>query len=135
LPDAPETAVASRAGSAEPEVDKEAKEQREAQWEKRATMLAMNSPLRDGRIVSETSSQGQAAGKSRAPSISISDATGDVNIQEAIRLHEAGDLVRSTDMFEQLANPDGANNALAQVLFGLALRHGKRSERLPIGMT
>lgn len=115
LPEAPQAAVAPRPGSTEADEDTEAK------WEKRATILAMNSPLRDGRILSETS-QGH---KSRPPSITISDATGDVNIQEAIRLHEAGDLARSTDMFEQLANPNGANNALAQVLYGLALRHGK----------
>lgn len=29
----------------------------------------------------------------------------------------------STDMFRQLADPDGANNALSQVLYGLALRY------------
>ncbi|KAJ5936251.1 hypothetical protein N7454_005549 [Penicillium verhagenii] len=46
------------------------------------------------------------------------------NIQEAIRLHESGDLERSTQMFGQLANPNGANNPLSQVLYGLALRHG-----------
>lgn len=124
LPDAPESAVASRTGTTESDNDNDAREQREAAWEKRATILAMNNPLRDGRIVSDTS-QGQAQSKSRPPSVSISDAAGDVNIQEAIRLHEVGDLARSTDMFEQLANPSGANNALAQVLYGLALRHGK----------
>lgn len=127
LPDAPEAAVTPQAGTKGSDNDNDAKEQREALWEKRATMLAMNSPLRDGRIVSETS-QSSTASKSRPKSVSISDATGDVNIQEAIRLHEAGDLVRSTEMFGQLANPDEANNALAQVLYGLALRHGKQGK-------
>ncbi|EME49255.1 hypothetical protein DOTSEDRAFT_143071 [Dothistroma septosporum NZE10] len=101
-------------------VDNVARERREAQWEKRATILAMNNPLRDGQL--QTEQQGQASGRSRSPS--ISDAKGDVNIQEAIRLHEDGDLKLSTEMFGQLANPKGANNALAQVLYGLALRHG-----------
>jgi hypothetical protein len=61
-------------------------------------------------------------GRSRSPG--ISDAKGDVNIQEAIRLHEGGDLTASSNMFGQLADPRGANNALSQVLYGLALRHG-----------
>jgi len=46
-----------------------------------------------------------------------------VDIQEAIRLHEKGDLEASTALFGRLAEPNGANNALAQVLYGLALRH------------
>ena len=45
------------------------------------------------------------------------------NIQEAIRLHEKGNLEASTALFGRLADPNGANNALAQVLYGLALRH------------
>ena len=32
------------------------------------------------------------------------------------------ELEKSTDMFRRLADPDGANNALSQVLYGLALR-------------
>jgi hypothetical protein len=96
------------------EGDKVATEQREAQWEKRATMLAMNNPLLD--------SPNEKRERSRSPG--ISDARGDVNIQEAIRLHEAGELTASSNMFSQLADPRGANNALSQVLYGLALRHG-----------
>jgi hypothetical protein len=46
----------------------------------------------------------------------------DEDIQEAIRLHEAGELEKSTAMFGRLANPKGANNPLSQVLYGLALR-------------
>lgn len=63
-----------------------------------------------------------------------------MNVQEAIRLHEAGgkrdlptwpldhadimetELEKSTEMFRRLAEPTGANNALSQVLYGLALR-------------
>jgi hypothetical protein len=33
------------------------------------------------------------------------------------------DLEKSTEMFGTLADPNGANNALAQVLYGLALRY------------
>lgn len=46
----------------------------------------------------------------------------DEDIQEAIRLHEAGELEKSTAMFGRLADPKGANNPLSQVLYGLALR-------------
>ncbi|RKU46480.1 hypothetical protein DL546_008048 [Coniochaeta pulveracea] len=48
----------------------------------------------------------------------------DEDIQTAIKLHEEGDLKRSTAMFGRLADPKGANNPLSQVLYGLALRHG-----------
>lgn len=120
LPAAPDT-FAPRAGtSVDGGDEKEAKEQREAQWEKRATILAMSSPLKDWQ--DQTEKHEGPRHRSRSPS--ISDAAGDVNIQEAIRLHEDGDLKLSTEMFGQLANPKGANNALAQVLYGLALRHG-----------
>jgi hypothetical protein len=33
------------------------------------------------------------------------------------------ELEKSTDMFRRLADPNGANNALSQVLYGLALRY------------
>lgn len=46
----------------------------------------------------------------------------DEDIREAIRLHEEGELKRSTAMFARLADPKGANNTLSQVLYGLALR-------------
>lgn len=120
LPAAPEGVVAPTNPAAVSTTEqKEAKEQREAQWEKRATMLAMKNPLLDGQTDQETPS---TRSKSRSPS--IANETGDVNIQEAIRLHESGDLERSTAMFGRLAEPKGQNNALAQVLYGLALRHG-----------
>ncbi|RHZ59469.1 hypothetical protein CDV55_102309 [Aspergillus turcosus] len=114
--------------------DKFDEQEREAQWEKRATILAQQSPLSGSPAVScrsspntlETKDPGGARSRSSSHS-RINDPEGDVNIQEAIRLHEAGGkflLERSTDMFRQLADPDGANNALSQVLYGLALRHG-----------
>lgn len=122
LPDAPE-AVALPTGldgaSAVEETD--VKEKREAQWEKRATLLAMSNPLLEAEQ-SKKSEHEKPGSRGRSPS--IADKRGDENIQEAIRLHEAGDLEKSTAMFGRLADPKGANNALSQVLYGLALRHG-----------
>ncbi|KAK8225981.1 hypothetical protein HDK77DRAFT_79602 [Phyllosticta capitalensis] len=91
----------------------------QAEWEQRATALAKGTLI----------SKGDGVGREtmRSPSPSVSDEPGDNNIQEAIRLHESGgqrNLERSTDMFSKLADPNGANNALSQVLYGLALRHG-----------
>ncbi|KAK8162960.1 hypothetical protein BKA80DRAFT_204219 [Phyllosticta citrichinensis] len=90
----------------------------QAEWEQRATALAKGTLISKG--------DGLGCETARSPSPSVSDEPGDVrnNIQEAIRLHESGDLERSTEMFSKLANPNGANNALSQVLYGLALRHG-----------
>ncbi|KAK7540657.1 uncharacterized protein J3D65DRAFT_246711 [Phyllosticta citribraziliensis] len=88
----------------------------QAEWEQRATALAR------GTLISKGDGLGRET--ARSPSPSVSDEPGDNNIQEAIRLHESGDLERSTEMFSKLANPNGANNALSQVLYGLALRHG-----------
>ncbi|KAF7714372.1 Uncharacterized protein PECH_001938 [Penicillium ucsense] len=107
------------------------KQEREAQWEKRATVLVQNNPHFGQIPASPVYSQGDLvvpdAGSSRSRSSSqsrVGDHQDDVNIQEAIRLHEEGDLERSTTMFGQLADPNGHNNALSQVLYGLALRHG-----------
>lgn len=100
----------------------------EAQWEKRATILAENNPLIDQSIVNHRhstlyASQGEKSDR-RSRSPSISNPEGDETLQEAIRLHEEGNLQRSTALFGRLADPQGANNALSQVLYGLALRHG-----------
>ncbi|KAA8909017.1 hypothetical protein FN846DRAFT_943841 [Sphaerosporella brunnea] len=94
-------------------------DEREAEWEKRATMLVgtanLSSPTS---TTAETSSS-----RSRSSSAIVTDAD-DENIQQAIQYHEAGDLTRSTALFRRLADFNGANNPLAQVLYGLALRHG-----------
>ncbi|KAJ5463338.1 hypothetical protein N7475_008282 [Penicillium sp. IBT 31633x] len=69
-----------------PQIDNDqgaSKQEREAQWEQRATALVQQNPQ-----------------------------------------FAHSDLERSTHMFGQLADPDGANNPLSQVLYGLALRHG-----------
>lgn len=95
-------------------------EEDEAKWEARATLLAKgNERSRPGSFGEE---QGRKGTRSR--SVSVGDPGTDENIQEAIRLHEAGDLEKSTAMFGRLADPKGPNNALSQVLYGLALRHG-----------
>ncbi|RMJ26543.1 hypothetical protein PHISP_02590 [Aspergillus sp. HF37] len=103
---------------------------REAQWEKRATLLVQRNPrfgasnLSSGCTTSSiVDADGRPGSRSSSPG-RVNDPEGDVNIQEAIRLHEAGDLETSTRMFGRLADPNGADNALSQVLYGLALRHG-----------
>ncbi|KAK5117701.1 hypothetical protein LTR62_005125 [Meristemomyces frigidus] len=120
LPEAPDAVPApSRQGSKIAEEEQMVSQQRERQWEKRATMLAQSSPLLDG-AQPHTPHEKPQRPKSSQPADTACDET----IQEAIRLHETGDLEASTTMFGRLANPIGANNALAQVLYGLALRHG-----------
>ncbi|KAL8890850.1 MAG: hypothetical protein Q9215_002076 [Flavoplaca cf. flavocitrina] len=95
-------------------------EDKEAQWENRATILAKENPVvKQSR--SRENSAGGASLNGRPPlGRHISDAKGDENIQEAIKLHEAGDLEASTAMFGRLAE----SNAMAQIMYGLALRHG-----------
>ncbi|KAE8386751.1 HCP-like protein [Aspergillus alliaceus] len=108
--------------------DRGDEQDREAQWEKRATVLVQRNPnLASPLSPTSPSGFGAVGVPSRSRSSSQSgfiDAAGDVNIQEAIRLHEVGELEKSTEMFRRLADPKGANNALSQVLYGLALRHG-----------
>ncbi|KAJ5675081.1 uncharacterized protein N7477_005015 [Penicillium maclennaniae] len=101
------------------------KEAREEAWERRATVLVQQNP-QFGQLSPRASEGdlGSEKGRPRSPSQGNVGAQDDINIQEAIRLHEAGDLERSTQMFGQLADPNGANNPLSQVLYGLALRHG-----------
>ncbi|KAH8820401.1 putative cell cycle inhibitor [Xylogone sp. PMI_703] len=103
------------------------KDGKESQWEKRATMLAMENERNRSMPPTPTRelanmNLGAAAGS--APAHVVSTKLADDNIQEAIRLHEEGDLATSTKMFGRLADPNGENNALSQVLYGLALRHG-----------
>ena len=125
LPDAPAAVGPAEKGAA-PQ-DKTETEQREAQWEKRATVLVQGNPVllqQQQQQVAAASQRGKDSTRSKSRSPSISDKRGDENIQEAIRLHEIGELGLSTAMFGRLGDPKGQNNALAQVLYGLALRHG-----------
>lgn len=125
--------------TADPGVDKE---RTESQWEKRATLLAQTAnenealqrsgpvspigtpspslpPIQDGvvgiGIIDDGKKVDPQHGVASTPAI-------DADIQEAIRLHEEGDLRQSTKLFGVLADPNGANNPLSQVLYGLALR-------------
>ncbi|KAF2271964.1 HCP-like protein [Westerdykella ornata] len=96
-------------------------EEEEAKWEKRATVLAKSRSV-SGRPTPRIEVEEKGGGRQR--SVSVAKPSDDADIQEAIRLHEAGNLEASTRMFEKLADPNGQNHALSQVLFGLALRHG-----------
>ncbi|KAI1185775.1 HCP-like protein [Nemania serpens] len=138
--DLPQINVTSTADDPTTAESKEAREAREHQWEKRATILA---------TTNEERQRSRSRSVSASPSISSTNLGGldngdggidpsppkasggvvsskeiDEDIQEAIRLHEEGDLERSTQLFGRLADPYGANNPLSQVLYGLALRHG-----------
>lgn len=115
----------------------------ESQWEKRATMLALenerqmqhqhgasasssppSTPTGKGRLGGRDASRSPGGGSRSRSNSAVSSKEVDANIQEAIRLHEEGDLEQSTRMFGILADPRGYNNPLSQVLYGLALRHG-----------
>lgn len=104
----------------------------ETQWEKRATILAKTANenelhrTRPPTPPQDTISHGvggmRVVSDGRPePGVASSPAI-DADIQEAIRLHEEGDLRESTRLFGILAEPKGANNSLSQVLYGLALR-------------
>ena len=116
-------------------------EETEARWEERATRLAQANPnnrpvplenMPQRRETSEHKIDLERLPPQPSPDLqeglivrpgitrSISSAKADENIQEAIRLHESGDLVSSTAMFGRLAD----SSAMAQIMFGLALRHG-----------
>ena len=104
------------------------KQEKEAQWEERATILAKENagvhnrpPTAELSQMNIASSDGASSHPSSEKPRSISDVAGDENIQEAIRLHEAGELEKATQMFGRLAE---SGNVLSQVLYGLSLRHG-----------
>ncbi|KAM0564318.1 hypothetical protein ACHAPJ_000529 [Fusarium lateritium] len=98
--------------------DPQDKDGAESQWEKRATMLAGQNNRARSNSRPGTPTDGGNGGHA------VSSQQIDQDIQEAIRLHEEGNLELSTRMFGRLADPQGANNPLSQVLYGLALRHG-----------
>ncbi|KAG5976833.1 hypothetical protein E4U55_007165 [Claviceps digitariae] len=123
----------------------------QSQWEKRATMLVGQNLARTGSITITTSTTASSPRTGRIPAsmsdgvsrmsladdssrprsssaspslspVAVSSKAIDEDIQEAIRLHEEGSLAESTKLFGRLADPQGANNPLSQVLYGLALR-------------
>lgn len=130
---------------ADPDEDKDGVE---SKWEQRATLLARENEKNRSRpptpvgdvthSLAHVRIQSDGSSDDATPSWPIAAAPPppgpqrgvvsskeiDENIQEAIRLHEEGDLEKSTALFGRLADPKGANNPLSQVLYGLALRHG-----------
>ncbi|KAK9778436.1 hypothetical protein SCAR479_04838 [Seiridium cardinale] len=113
------------------------KDTSEREWESRATILAQRNEQARTRSASITPSPSRekvdpfdmqavsnSLQKHKHSDGVVSSKAIDDNIQEAIRLHEEGQLEQSTQMFGRLADPNGANNPLSQVLYGLALRHG-----------
>lgn len=99
-------------------------DEKQAEWEQRATILASANRTPNARPASAdpTANMSQLSiGEPRRRAGSISDAQSDVNIQDAIRLHEEGNLEEATTMFKQLADQ---GNVISQVLYGLSLRHG-----------
>jgi len=119
-----------------PEGGPDDKDAAESQWEKRATILARENEKHRSRPTTPVHGSaapvipqlqlgdGPSDDASSVQSKSVSSKAIDEDIQEAIRLHEAGQLEQSTALFGRLADPKGANNPLSQVLYGLALRHG-----------
>lgn len=111
----------------------------QSEWEKRATILAGQNVLARSRPESPVSaaaaaspppppvqgvahmSLGGSRRRSPSPTPTSSKAI-DQDIQDAIRLHEEGNFEQSTKIFGRLADLQGANNPLSQVLYGLALR-------------
>ncbi|ETI21780.1 hypothetical protein G647_05849 [Cladophialophora carrionii CBS 160.54] len=99
----------------------------EAKWEKRATMLASKSPIIPANQLTgdlDNLSLASPAVHSPARAPSVNDPESDIDIQKAIELHESGqpgDLEAATEMFRKLAE---RGNVLSQVLYGLSLRHG-----------
>ncbi|KAG8530842.1 uncharacterized protein KY384_004199 [Bacidia gigantensis] len=126
-------------------------EDNQAAWEERATILAKENPNKNRPLSQDTTAFGHPRSHPPTPKLqqdpnfhpdhlgdkaprgrTISDAKSDDDLQEAIRLHEAGNLEASTAMFGRLAG----NNAMAQILYGLALRHGWGTEADPgLGIT
>ncbi|KAI9647314.1 hypothetical protein NHQ30_003699 [Ciborinia camelliae] len=100
----------------------------EVQWEKRATILAQQNERSisrpgsscgspPGRKNRNSGEMPRAISPGRNPSGVVASRTVDDDLQEAIRLHEEGHLEEATKLFERLADPNGANNALSQVLY------------------
>ncbi|KEF52848.1 uncharacterized protein A1O9_11265 [Exophiala aquamarina CBS 119918] len=97
------------------------RQDKEARWEQRATILASKSPI-IGALPPTSDMESLSIGAPPSPRPrSVNDPEGDVDIQEAIRLHETGELESATRMFRVLALQ---GNVLSQVLYGLSLRHG-----------
>lgn len=103
-------------------------DEKEAQWEERATLLASSnrSPAFGATTNLEKNVSQLSINERTGRSRSISDAQSDVTIQDAIRMHEEGQLTEATQAFKVLAD---RGNVLSEVLYGLSLRHGWGCEK------
>ncbi|KAM3077448.1 hypothetical protein ACMFMG_006791 [Clarireedia jacksonii] len=129
-------AASSHVPSDLPEITVEAamedKARAEVQWEKRATILAQQNERSISRPGSSyaSSNNGTSGGARRGISPGrgndgiVASRNTDEDLQEGIRLHESGQFEEATKIFARLADPNGDNHALSQILYGLALRHG-----------
>ncbi|RKF64448.1 putative protein dsf2 [Erysiphe neolycopersici] len=103
-----------------------------SQWERRALLLAKKNEesqkklsMREGELtINLLSDNDTHDGDMKPASCMITRNQEGDSIQEAIRLHESGELECSTKMFGRLAETPGRSNNLSQVLYGLSLRHG-----------
>lgn len=107
----------------------EAQQSREAEWEKRATRLALTRQVSSSARSPSLRSKSPAASDTltsapQSRQVSATSEFTDQLLQRAITLHEQGDLTNATFLFAQLADEHGPNIPLAQVLYGLSLRHG-----------
>ena len=110
-------------------------------WEARATQLAKLRPTSltssQGDLVNlsalsikedsqpSTSADGRPLPEQTPPSLVVDGMNIDEALQEAIRLHEAGELEKATAMFKKIAEQpvNSENRVLGQLLYGLALRY------------
>ena len=106
-------------------------EEDEARWEKRATMLVeANTVLKSAENTPSIEVNNPIGfGGQNGTNDNAKPLPADAEIQKAIRLHEETEYAEATEIFGKLADPNGANNALSQVLYGLALRHGWGCEK------
>lgn len=112
-----------------PEITVEAaaenKARAEVEWEKRATILAQQNERSISRPGSSygSSNNGGFGGAPRAISPGrgngglVASRNTDEDLQEGIRLHESGQFEEATKIFARLADPNGDNHALSQILY------------------
>ncbi|PQE11554.1 cell cycle inhibitor Nif1 protein [Rutstroemia sp. NJR-2017a WRK4] len=95
----------------------------EVQWEKRATILAQQNERSISRPGSSYGSSNNGASGGARNGVVASRNT-DEDLQEGIRLHESGQFEEATKIFARLADPNGDNHALSQILY-CTLKAGK----------
>ncbi|KAI5290467.1 atp4 subunit B of the stator stalk of mitochondrial F1F0 ATP synthase [Ascosphaera aggregata] len=109
-----------------PSATRDNQAQAEEQWEKHAAQLLFASPSPQG---SDKSYFELSRQPSRTLSASPSAASGHLGssnneITDLAERLVLLDIAQSTQMFQTLADPAGANEPIAQVFYGLAKRHG-----------